>query len=186
MIAMACHIGSLVLTLLAKTPEALYWSVFLIALANGMVEAFINPVVATAFKNEKSKWLNILHAGWPAGLALGALTSIILGDASWQLKYAMCFIPVVIYAVLIIPRTFPVNERVAANIPYRDMLAQVGAIGFFILTVLLVLGIGLTFVCLITITKNMRVLISGPLETVQPDSFRSSSSSTNAPPSSSS
>jgi len=141
MIAMACHVGSLVLTLLAKSPEALYWSVFLIALANGMVEAFINPVVATAFKNEKSKWLNILHAGWPAGLALGALTSIVLGDASWQVKYAMCFIPVVIYAVLIIPRTFPVNERVAANISYRDMLAQVGAIGFFILSVLLVLGI---------------------------------------------
>ena len=141
MIAMACHIGSLVLTLIAKTPEALYWSVFLIALANGMVEAFINPVVATAFKNEKAKWLNILHAGWPAGLALGALTSIVLGDASWHVKYAMCFIPVVIYAVLIIPRTFPVNERVAANIPYREMLGQVGAIGFFILSVLLVLGI---------------------------------------------
>ena len=72
-----------------------------------MVEAFINPVVATAFSKEKAKWLNILHAGWPAGLALGALTAIVLGDAGWQLKYAMCFIPVVIYAFLIIPRNSP-------------------------------------------------------------------------------
>ena len=140
-IAMGCHIASLVLTLVAKSPTSLYWSVFLIAIANGMVEAFINPVVATAFNKEKSKWLNILHAGWPAGLALGALTAIVLGDAGWHLKYAMCFIPVVIYAVLIIPCKFPVNERVAANVSYREMLAQVGAIGFFIFTLLLVLGI---------------------------------------------
>ncbi len=140
-IAMACHIASLILTLVAKTPTALYWSVFLIAIANGMVESFINPVVATAFKKEKAKWLNILHAGWPAGLALGALTSIVLGDAGWHLKYAMCFIPVVIYAFLIIPCKFPINERVAAKIPYREMLAQVGAIGFFIITWLLVLGV---------------------------------------------
>ena len=140
-IAMGCHIASLALTLLAKTPEALYWSVFLIAIANGMVEAFINPVVATAFPKEKSKWLNILHAGWPAGLALGALTSIALGDADWHVKYAMCFIPVVIYAFLILPCKFPVNERVAAKVPYREMLAQVGGIGFFIITWMLVLGI---------------------------------------------
>jgi len=139
-IAMACHVASLLLTLFAKTPTALYWSVFLIAIANGMVEAFINPVIATAFKKEKSKWLNILHAGWPAGLALGALTAIVLGETSWHLKYSMCFIPVAIYAYLIFPCKFPINERVAAKIPYRVMLGQVGAIGFFILTWMLVLG----------------------------------------------
>lgn len=139
--AMACHIASLCLTLMAKGETALYWSVFLIAIANGTVEAFINPVVATAFKKEKAKWLNILHAGWPAGLALGALTAILLGDAGWQLKYAMCFIPVVIYAVMILPCKFPANERVEANVSYRDMLAQVGAIGFFIISFLLIFGI---------------------------------------------
>ena len=139
--AMACHIASLLFTIFAKGPTALYWSVFLIAIANGIVEAFINPVVATIFKNDKAKWLNILHAGWPAGLALGALTAILLGGASWQIKYAMCFIPVVIYAAMILPRKFPVNERVEANVSYREMLAQVGAVGFFILTALLVFGV---------------------------------------------
>ena len=138
--AMICHVASLFLTIFATGPTMLYWSVFLIAIANGSVEAFINPVVATAFREEKAKWLNILHAGWPAGLALGALTSNLLGDANWQIKYAMCFIPVIIYVILILPVKFPINERVAANIPYREMLKQVGAVGFFILTVLLVLG----------------------------------------------
>ncbi|MDF2378380.1 MAG: MFS transporter [Verrucomicrobiales bacterium] len=138
--AMGCHVASLLLTLFADGATALYWSVFLIAIANGTVEAFINPVVATIYNKEKAKWLNILHAGWPAGLALGALTAILLGEASWQLKYVMCFIPVVIYAVMIIPRKFPVNERVEANVSYREMLSQVGGVGFFIITWLLVLG----------------------------------------------
>lgn len=139
--AMACHVASLLFTLFAEGATGLYWSVFLIAIANGTVEAFINPVVATIYSREKAKWLNILHAGWPAGLALGALTAIALGDAAWEVKYTMCFLPVVVYAVMIIPRRFPVNERVEANVSYREMLSQVGGIGFFIFGLLLVLGV---------------------------------------------
>ena len=47
----------------------LYWGSLVLALGNGTVEAFINPVVATMFNREKTKWLNILHAGWPGGLS---------------------------------------------------------------------------------------------------------------------
>jgi MFS transporter, DHA2 family, metal-tetracycline-proton antiporter len=60
-------------------------------------------VIATVFHREKSKWLNILHAGWPAGLALGALFCALLPDtklffnAVWQFRFALCFIPVVLY-----------------------------------------------------------------------------------------
>ena len=42
----------------------------ILALGNGTVEAFINPVVATIFDKDKTKWLNILHAGWPGGLVV--------------------------------------------------------------------------------------------------------------------
>ncbi|MDA0811559.1 MAG: MFS transporter, partial [Verrucomicrobia bacterium] len=48
--------------------KMIYWGGLILALGNGTVEAFINPVVATMFDKEKTKWLNILHAGWPAGL----------------------------------------------------------------------------------------------------------------------
>lgn len=54
----------------------LYWGSLIVALANGTVEAFINPVVATMFSKEKTKWLNILHAGWPAGLVITGLLLI--------------------------------------------------------------------------------------------------------------
>ncbi|MGV3659636.1 MAG: MFS transporter [Prosthecobacter sp.] len=137
--AIVCHIVSLVLTLRASGYQDFYWSTLLVAVANGTVESFINPVVATVFNKQKAKWLNILHAGWPAGLALGALFCALLPDtklffdAVWKFRFALCFIPVALYALLILPRTFPVNERVAAGVSYRDMLREVGAVGFFII-----------------------------------------------------
>src|SRR5881396_3452407 len=48
--------------------QMLYWGSLILGLSNGTVEAYINPVVATIFNREKTKWLNILHAGWPGGL----------------------------------------------------------------------------------------------------------------------
>lgn len=145
--AIACHLVSLVLTLNATGYESFYWSTLLVAVANGTVESFINPVVATIFSKDKSKWLNILHAGWPAGLALGAMFcalfphTTLFFDAVWKFRFALCFIPVVLYALLILPCKFPVNERVAAGVSYRDMLKEVGGVGFFIIGFLMYFAI---------------------------------------------
>lgn len=143
--AIICHVISLVLTLNATGYESFYWSTLLVAVANGTVESFINPVVATLFPREKSKWLNILHAGWPAGLALGALFCVpqepLFFKELWKFRFALCFIPVIAYAVLILPCRFPVNERVAAGISYRDMLKEVGGVGFFIIGFLMYFAI---------------------------------------------
>jgi DHA2 family metal-tetracycline-proton antiporter-like MFS transporter len=142
--AIIAHTVAVVGTLMAvqqKDVDLLYWSTFLIAVANGAVEGFINPVVATIFNKEKSKWLNILHAGWPAGMALGAVFGLLIGEASLMVKFGICLIPVVFYAILTFPRTFPVQERVAAGVSYRDMLRVVGALGFFLMTLLVVMGI---------------------------------------------
>lgn len=135
--AIACHTISLILTVKATGYTSFYYATLLIAIANGSVEAFVNPVVATMFPKNKAKWLNILHAGWPAGLALGALATAVFSGHSWQFKYSLCFIPLVIYAFLTVPRMFPINERVAAGVSYRDMLREVGGVGFFILGSLL-------------------------------------------------
>ncbi len=142
--AVACHLIAIILTLNATGFRMLYWGTFIVALGNGAVEAFINPVVATVFPKEKAKWLNILHAGWPAGIALGVIFIQLLGFAeglSWKMKFGMCFLPVVLYALLILKRAFPVQERVAAGVTYRDMLREVGFLGFFIIGVLVVMGV---------------------------------------------
>lgn len=142
--AIVCHFLAIGLTLMAGPDnDLLYWGTFTVALANGTVEALINPVVATLFPKNKAKWLNILHAGWPAGIALGSIFTMLLGgvEVSWQVKFGMCLIPVAVYTLLILPRRFPVNERVAAGVSFREMLAEFGAFGFFMFTVLLVMAI---------------------------------------------
>ena len=49
---------------------------WLFALGNGTCEAVINPLTATLFPRNKTHWLNILHAGWPLGLILGAVITL--------------------------------------------------------------------------------------------------------------
>jgi MFS family permease len=82
-----------------KTPdtktayELLYWGSLILGLANGTVEAFINPVVATMFNKEKTKWLNILHAGWPGGLVIAGITVIFMGEVNWGVKIGIIGLP---------------------------------------------------------------------------------------------
>jgi len=126
----------------------LYIGSIILGLGNGTVEAFINPVVATIYKQEKSRWLNILHAGWPGGLVLGGVLTIFLGDAvagDWRILIGLIFLPAVIYLVMLLKVTFPVNERVAAGTSYRDMLAEFGAVGALIAFGLIFLNLGDVF-----------------------------------------
>ncbi|MEP0842690.1 MAG: MFS transporter [Phycisphaerae bacterium] len=128
--AFVCHVSSAIITITAKGYWSLYIGTFIVALGNGTVEAVINPVVATMFTREKTKWLNILHAGWPGGMVLGGLLTIGMGaGASWKMKVGLILIPTLLYGLLLLGRRFPVHERVLAGVSYKDMLKEVGAIG---------------------------------------------------------
>ena len=127
-----CHVISTIMLFTAKSYEMLYWGTFIFAISNGTVEAYINPAVATLKKNEKTKWLNILHAGWPGGIVLAGLLAMSLGDIDWKYKVALTIIPTIIYGILLLGQKFPVSERVAAGITYREMLKDFGAGGAFI------------------------------------------------------
>jgi MFS family permease len=118
----------------------LYWGSLICALANGTVEAFINPVVATMFSKEKTKWLNILHAGWPAGLVITGLLLIAMGDTTpWAVKVGLIGIPAVAYFVILVGLKFPESERVTSGVSYREMLQEFGVSGAVIVAFLLVL-----------------------------------------------
>ncbi len=126
----------------------LYAGSVVCALGNGTVEAFINPVVATMFNKEKTKWLNILHAGWPGGLVLGGILTILFADAAsedWRILIYLIALPAVVYLVMLIKATFPVNERVASGTTYREMLAEFGVFGALIAFGLIFLQIGDVF-----------------------------------------
>ena len=113
----------------ATAYSLVYWGSLILALGNGTVEAFINPVVATMFNKEKVKWLNILHAGWPGGLVLAGMITIFMGDMEWGYKVGMIAIPAVVYLLMLLPCKFPVSERVASGVSYKEMLSEFGVLG---------------------------------------------------------
>jgi len=141
--AFFCHVTSAALTLFATGYWSLYVATFIVAIGNGTVEAVINPVVATLFSKDKTKWLNILHSGWPGGLVLAGLMALALGpQASWKIKMILILIPTILYGVMMWSRKFPVNERVRAGVSYLEMLKEVGVGGIGVVTALVVFQFG--------------------------------------------
>jgi MFS family permease len=126
----------------ARGYQLLYWGSIVLGLGNGTVEAFINPVVATMFNREKTKWLNILHAGWPGGLVIAGIITIMLADTArsgdWRIVLGIVAIPAVIYLLMLAGVSFPRSEREEAGVSYREMLGEFGAFGALV-------GFGLIF-----------------------------------------
>jgi len=132
----------------ASAYQYLYWGSVILGLGNGTVEAFINPVVATMFNKDKTKWLNILHAGWPGGLVLGGLLTIALGDAAvkdWRILIYLIAIPAAVYLVMLFNARFPVNERVSSGTSYKEMLAEFGYFGAILAAYLIFRQLGMVF-----------------------------------------
>lgn len=105
---------------------------WLFALGNGTCEAVINPLTATLFPRNKTHWLNILHAGWPGGLILGAIITLgfnQVGGIRWEIKLAVFLVPVLMYGIMMCNRFFPHSEAKTAGVSMSDMMGQVGMIG---------------------------------------------------------
>jgi len=141
-----------------KGYDLLYWGSVILALGNGTVEAFINPVVATMFSKEKTKWLNILHAGWPGGLVFGGIITIAMADVAktgdWRIVLGIIAVPAIAYLILLAFAKFPVNEREQAGVSYRRMLAELGGFGA-------VIGFGLIAMQLAEVFSAYRYVIYG-------------------------
>ena len=144
--AFVCHVASVFLTIFAQNYWHLYFGACLCGLAAGTVEAIINPAVATLYPKNKTKMLSILHAGWPGGIVLGGIIILLMGgDVSWKLKVGVLLVPTVVYGLMMLRCKFPVNERVAAGVPYKDMLKEAGALGALIVIFLIMKEIGRVF-----------------------------------------
>jgi hypothetical protein len=95
------------------------------------------------FSKEKTKWLNILHAGWPGGLVITGLLLIGIDsfakDTPWAVKVGLIAVPTVIYFLMLVGLKFPESERVSAGVSYREMLSEFGVGGAIIVGVLVVL-----------------------------------------------
>src|SRR5215217_1176703 len=118
----------------------LYWGTFIFALANGTLEAVANPLVSTLFPNNRTHYLNILHASWPAGLVLGGLVGWILGDGmhvGWKLQLSLFLVPTVLYGIAFFGQTFPKSEASAKGLSVGQMLQEVGILGALVACILI-------------------------------------------------
>lgn len=145
LIAAVLHVGSVVITTAATVaytsrvdadPEGaksaayfcLFTGIFMFAVANGICEAVINPLIATLYSKQKTHYLNILHAGWPAGLIVGSILGLFLiGKVRWEIVLALYLIPTVIYLLMIAREAFPKSEAAAAGVSFVDMLKEFAA-----------------------------------------------------------
>ena len=160
--ALVCHLASVVITITASGYEMLYLGTLVFALANGMVEAAINPIVATLYKENKAKWLNILHAGWPGGMVVSGILAMALGpEVRWQYKIALMLIPMLAYGLLMLGKRWPVQERIAAGVPFREMLGEVGILGALIIISLIVTEVGNFFGAPLWLKITLIVLLVG-------------------------
>ena len=135
-LALLGHIVSAFVTFGASTPENaygfLYWGMFIFAYANGTLEAVANPLVATIFPQQRTHYLNILHASWPLGMVVGALASYLLGSVmglGWKGQLAFYLVPTVAYAVMFMGQSFPKSEAAEKGASFADMLKDVGLLG---------------------------------------------------------
>ena len=106
----------------------LFWGVFIFAIANGICEAVVNPLVATLYRDEKTHYLNILHAGWPGGMIVGALLGVaMIGRVHWEIVLALYLVPTLIYVLMMVGEKFPISEATAAGVRFGEMIKEFAA-----------------------------------------------------------
>jgi len=145
LIALACHIIS-ALMLFAATPVfnssgkescylLLFWSAFIFAIGNGICEGVINPLTSAIYPKQKTHYLNILHAGWPAGLVIGGLIVFAKGSVGWEILLATYLIPTALYGILTLKEKFPQTDAQVGEISYGGMFARLIGPFFIILLI---------------------------------------------------
>ena len=125
-LAAAGHIVGTLATIAAPNFAVLFAATLTVGIANGLVEAAINPLVATIYSTEKTRRLVTLHAWFPGGIVIGGVLSFLLTQlgAGWQLKMLLILVPSVAYAWMFLGQHFPPTEREAAGVPFGDMFRE--------------------------------------------------------------
>ncbi len=142
--AFVLHVASFAVTMLATTPANAYQmltiGMFIFAFANGTLEAVANPLVATLFPNNRTHYLNILHASWPLGMIFGTAVGWVLDDMMkihWKMQLALYLIPTALYGIMFMGQSFPKSEASEKGASLAQMFKDVGILGALVVCYLL-------------------------------------------------
>ncbi len=128
-IAFVTHAIGIVWTILAKDQTSLFLATLFVGIGNGMVEAALNPMIASMYTKNKTKMLNRFHVWFPGGIVVGSLVGWLVMDVmglSWQIMVGTLFIPLLIYGFMFLGENFPVTERVQLGVSNKKMFASLG------------------------------------------------------------
>ena len=94
-LAAAGHIGGTLLTIVAPNFPVLFLATVIIGIANGLVEAAVNPLIATIYDKEKTAKLTALHAWFPGGIVIGGVLAFLFTQIGlgWQAKMLLMLVP---------------------------------------------------------------------------------------------
>jgi len=130
-LAAAGHIAGTIATIAAPNFLILFAATLVIGIANGLVEAAINPLIATIYADDKTHRLVALHAWFPGGIVIGGVLSFLLSQTGapaagvlWQWKMLLILVPAVIYTLMFAGQHFPPTERAAAGVPFGEMFKE--------------------------------------------------------------
>jgi len=145
LIAFICHVVSAVMLFAATSvfnssgKEACYMlmfsSMFVFAVGNGICEGVINPLVSTLYPKQKTHYLNILHAGWPAGLVIGGLIVFAVNLVAWEILMATFLVPVVLYGIIVLKEKFPKTAAQTGSVSMGAMYGRLASVFFVLLLI---------------------------------------------------
>lgn len=130
-LAFAGHLAGTLIMIFGGSFAGLFAGALLIAMANGLVEAACNPLVAALYPGDKTVKLNQFHVWFPGGIVLGGLAAYGLDSAArgldsatvgdWRLKLALVLLPTLAYGVLLLSQRFPRTEGVRSGVSMGEM-----------------------------------------------------------------
>jgi len=94
------------------------------------------------FPHNRTHYLNILHASWPAGLVIGGAAGAYLGENlhwGWKAQLALFLVPTAIYGLMFFGQHFPKSEASEKGLSLGEMFKDVGILGALVICFLLAL-----------------------------------------------
>ncbi len=126
-LAVVGHVAGALLMILANGFAMLFAGALTLSMADGLVQAACNPLIATLYADRKNEMFNKLHLWFPGGIVLGGLIAFgldRLSIESWQLKLALILVPAMTYGFLFLGQKFPATERVQSGVSFAAMFKE--------------------------------------------------------------
>lgn len=172
LVAFLCHVISAFVTFGATEGQStetayafLFWGMFLFAFANGTLEAVSNPLVSTLFPENRTHYLNILHASWPLGMIFGGMVGWYFGGSgegalSWKIQLSFYLLPTIVYGVMFMGQKFPKSEASEKGLSMGGMFKDVGLMGGAVVGYMLYLFFGGTLAPFFAEGSNVPEILS--------------------------